>query len=119
MSKGIVPQVPGILVLNNLPNMWIESSFIGKGAPISSVLKLEQQCSPKFHGQSTSIEPWEYLNIRPQSVMIDNQIPGTNANLQMMKERDDEWCRRHFGAKYHNLRYISRQKQRWTRLWDR
>ena len=35
--------------------------------------------------------------------MIDNQIPGTNANLRMMKERDDKWCRRYFGAKYHIL----------------
>ena len=81
MSKGIAPQVPGNLVLNDLLNMWIESSFIGKEAPISSVLKLEQQRLPNLHGESTSIEPWEYLNIRPQSVMIDNQILGTNTNL--------------------------------------
>ena len=104
MSKGIVPQVPGNLVLNNLPNMWIEPSFIGKEAQISSVLKLEQQRSPNLHGQSTSIEPWEYLNIRLQSIMIDNQIPGTNENLRMMKERNDQWCRMYFGSKYHILK---------------
>ena len=84
--------------------MWIEPSFIGKEAPISSVLKVEQQRSPNFHGQSTYIEPWEYLNIRPQSVIIDNQIPGTNENLRMMKERNDQWCRRYFGSKYHILK---------------
>ena len=55
MSKGIVPQVPGILVLNNLANMWIESSYIGKKATISYMLQLEQQRSPNFHGQSTSM----------------------------------------------------------------
>ena len=66
-------------------------------------MKLEHHRSPNFHGQSTSIEPWEYLNIRPQSVMIDNQIPGTNEHLRMMKERNDQWCRRYFGSKYHIL----------------
>ena len=38
--------------------------------------------------------------------MIDNQIPGTNENLQMMKERNDQWCRMYFGSKYHILKGI-------------
>ena len=89
MSKGIIPKVPENLVLNELTNMWLEPSCIGEESAISSVLKLERQCSPNLHGKSTFIEPWGYLNIRPQSVMIDNQISGTNTNLQMMKERND------------------------------
>ena len=104
MSKGIVPKVPGNLVLNELTNMWLEPSSIGEESAISSVFKLEQQRSPNSHGKSTSIEPWEYLNIRPQSIMIDNQIPGANANLQMMIERDDRCCRTCFGSKYQILK---------------
>ena len=104
MSKVIVPKVPGNLVLNELTNMWIEPSFIGEESAISSVLKLERQRSPNSHGKSTSIEPWEYLNIRPQFLMIDNQIPGANANLQMMIERYDQWCRTYFGSKYQILK---------------
>ena len=51
MSKGIVPKVPGNLVLNDLTNMWLETSFIGEESAISSVLKLERQRSPYLHGK--------------------------------------------------------------------
>ena len=36
--------------------------------------------------------------------MIDNQIPGANANLQMMIERHDRWCRTYLGSIYQILK---------------
>ena len=85
ISCGKVPKTPGSFLLDELTNQCLPTKTIGNPAPTSSVLNV------KLGEQLFEIPSAEYLNVRPQSVLTNCKIPGTNK--LHMGERNDSWCK--------------------------
>ena len=63
-----------------------------------------ERCRSNFNTEEIgALFPIKDDSIHIFGKLFNTKIPGTNANLRMMKERDDQWCGRYFGAKYHML----------------
>ena len=55
----------------------------------------------KLGEQSYAIPPAVYLKIRPQSVLANCKIPGSNKIH--MSERNEGWCKYFFGSKFNGV----------------
>ena len=72
MSCGKVSKVPGDFILDELTNQCLHPNSIGTNHPISSRMIVQ------LGEQSYEIPSAVYLNVRPQSVLANCKIPGSN-----------------------------------------
>ena len=85
MSCGKVSKVPGDFILDELTNQCLPPKTIGNTAPTSSMMNV------KLGEQPFETPSVVYVNVRPQSVLANCKIPGTNK--LHMGERNESWCK--------------------------
>ena len=95
MSCGKVSKIPGDFILDELTHQCLHPKLIGTNNPISSRMIVQ------LGEQSYEIPSAVYLNVRPQSVLANCTIPGSNKIH--LSERDEAWCKKYFGIKFNGL----------------